>query len=175
MVLHRELVIPPSKHFIVLVIGGAMSGPCKRPRMLRPSKISELIFDIESDKARKSCNVISGKGSSESVPGVTQPQLYCQTASGHKSSSSISSSASDKDNADKSGPGEQTERPVILRWTRPSCPQSVVAHTHTCTGGPRRKKHNEANDRSSPLRVFLLYFAEIITLLGVKTNRSCHD
>ena len=176
MVLHRELVILPSKHFTVLVVGGAMSGPCKRPRMLRTSEISELIFDTESDEARKSSNVISGKGSSESVPGVSQPQLYCQTASCHKSSSSISSSASDKDNAGKSGPGEQTEQPVILQLTRPSCPQSGVAHT--CTGRPRRKKHNEAshvNDRSSPLRVFLLYFAEIITLLEVETNRSYHD
>lgn len=75
MVLRRELVVPPRKHFTVLVIGGAMTGPCKRPRMLRPSEISELIFDTESDEARKSSNVISVEGSSESVPGVSQPQL----------------------------------------------------------------------------------------------------
>jgi hypothetical protein len=31
------------------------------------------------------------------------------------------------------------------------------------------------NDRSSPLSRFLLYFAEIITLLVVKTNRYSHD
>jgi hypothetical protein len=54
----------------------------------------------------------------------------------------------------------------------PSCPQSRVAYTYT--GGPRGKKDNEAsnvNDGSSPLRVFLLYFAEISTLLVVETNR----
>ena len=42
--------------------------------------------------------------------------------------------------------------------------------------GPQRKE-NEAshiNDGSSPLSVFLLYFAEIITLLVVETNRYCH-
>jgi hypothetical protein len=47
----------------------------------------------------------------------------------------------------------------------------------THTGGPR-EKDNEAshtNDGSSPLSVFLLYFAEIITLLLVKTNRYYHD
>jgi hypothetical protein len=45
--LHRELVILPSKHFTVLVIGGVMTGPGKRPRMLRPSEISELIFGMK--------------------------------------------------------------------------------------------------------------------------------
>jgi len=49
---------------------------------------------------------------------------------------------------------------------------------HTFTGGPRRKRNSEAphlNDSSSPLSVFLLYFAEIITLLVVETNRYYHD
>ena len=45
--------------------------------------------------------------------------------------------------------------------------------------GPRGKRNSEAphlNDTSSPLRVFLLYFAEIITLLlMVETNRYYHD
>ena len=31
------------------------------------------------------------------------------------------------------------------------------------------------NDGSSPLSIFLLYFAEIITLLVVETNRYYHD
>jgi len=105
-----------------------------------------------------------------------QTQLYHQTASCLKSSSLISSSASDEEDADESGPGEQTEQPVTLQWTRPSCPQSTVAHTYT--GGPRGKKDSEAshiNDGSSPLSVFLLYFAEFITLLVVETNRYYHD
>jgi len=43
---------------------------------------------------------------------------------------------------------------------------------------PRGKKDNEAshiNDGSSPLSVFLLYFAEIISLLVVETNRYYHN
>ena len=97
--LYRELVVPRSKHLAVLVTGsvmigpgkrprmlkhltvlvtgGVMIGPGKRPRMLKPSKISELIFDTDSDKVRALGDVISGEGGCESVPGVSQPQLYC--------------------------------------------------------------------------------------------------
>jgi len=80
------------------------------------------------------------------------------------------------DEAVESGPGEQTQQAVTLQWTRPSCPQSIVAHTYK--GGSRGKKDNEAshkNDGSSPLNVFLLYFAEIISLLVVETNRYYQD
>jgi len=107
------------------------------------------------------------------VPGVSQPQPYRQTASCHESSSSVSSITSDKEDAGESGPGEQTEQPVMLQWRHPSCPQSSVAHTYTW--GARGKKDNEAshiNDSYSSLSIFLLYFAEIITLLMVKTNRT---
>jgi len=49
---------------------------------------------------------------------------------------------------------------------------------HTFTGGPRGKRNSEAphlNESSRPLSVFLLYFAEIITLLVVETNRYYHE
>jgi len=183
LVLHRKLIFPPSNHLTVGVSGGVMSRPSKRPRLLQPSEISELIVNTDSDKARVSSDISSVEGDissveggSESVPGLSQPQSYRQTASCHKSSSSISSSASDEEDADESGPGEQTQQPVTLQWTRPSCPQSSAAHTYT--GGPRGKKDNEAshiNDGSSPLSVFLLYFAEIITLLVVETNHYYHN
>jgi len=137
------------------VSGGIMSQPSKRPRLLQPREISELIVDTDSDQARVSSDVSSVEGGYESVPGVSQPQPYHQTASCHESSSSISSSAFDEENAGESGP-------VTLQWKRPSCTQSSVAHTYT--GGPRGKKDNEAshiNDGSSPFSVFHLYFAEI--------------
>jgi len=54
---------------------------------------------------------------------------------------------------------------VVVPRDLGSCPQ---------TGG----KESEAphlNDNSSPPSVFLLYFAEIITLLVVETNRYYHD
>jgi len=98
------------------------------------------------------------------VPGVSQPQWYCQRASCCESCGSISSSASDERDAVESGPGERTEQAITLQWTCPSCPQSSIVHTYT--GDPRGKKDNETshiNDGSSPCSVFLLYFAEIIT------------
>jgi hypothetical protein len=58
----------------------------------------------------------------------------------------------------------------------PLLPSEHVAHTYT--GGPRGKKDNEAshiNDEYSPLRIFLLYFAEMTTLLVVETNLYYHD
>ena len=48
-VLHREHFIFPSKHFTVSVSGSVMSQPSKRPCLLQPSKISELIVDTDSD------------------------------------------------------------------------------------------------------------------------------
>ena len=119
-----------------------MTGPNNRPRLLKTSEISELIFDTDSDETRVSGDVSSVEGGSKSVPGLSQPQLYCQTASSHKFSSSFSSSVSDKEDTGESGPGEQIQQPVTLQWTCPSCPQSSVAHTYT--GGPR-EKNNEAS------------------------------
>ena len=150
-------------HFTVGVIGGVMSGLGKWPRLLTPSKIAEPVVDTGSDEVRMSSDVSSVEGGSESVPGVSQPQLYRQTASCHESNSSVLSSVSDKEDARESGPGEQIQQ----QWTRPSCPPSSVVHTYT--GGLRGKKDNEAshiNDDFSPLSVFLLYFAEIITSGG---------
>jgi len=144
-----------------------MSRPSKRPRLLQPSEISELIVDTDSDEARVSSNISSvegdissAEGGSESVPGLSESQPYHQRASCHESSNSHLSNASDEEHAGENGPGEQTQQPVILQWTCPSCPQSSVAHTYT--GGPRGTKDNEAshiNVGSSPLSVFLLYFA----------------
>jgi len=164
-VLHRGLVLP-SVYFTVGVSGGVMSRPGKRPRLLTPSKIAELIIDTDSDEARVSSNVISVEGGSESVPGVSKPQLYRQTASCHESNSPVLSSASM--DATESGPGEQIQQPVTLQWTCPSCPHNSVVHAYT--GGIREKKDNEAshiNDDSNPLSIFLLYFVEVITLLVV--------
>jgi hypothetical protein len=89
--------------------------------LLQPGEISELIFDTDSDEQRESSDVSSVEGDSnlveggaESVPGLSQPQPYHQTASRHKSSSSISSSASDEEDAGENMPGEQTQ-PITLR------------------------------------------------------------
>ena len=64
-----------------------MSQLCKKPRLLQPSEISELIFDTNCDEAGVSSDVSSDEGGSESVPGLSQPQPYCQTGSCHEASS----------------------------------------------------------------------------------------
>ena len=105
-----------------------MSQPCKRRRFIQSSEIAELFLDTDNDDATVSSDASSVEGGPEGVPGVLHTQPYRQTASS-KSSSSISSSASDVDEAIEIGPGEQTRQAVTLQWTRPSCPQSSVAHT----------------------------------------------
>jgi len=54
----------------------------------------------------------------------------------------------------------------------------ALSQVHTFTGGPRGIRNSEApgiDASSSPLRVFQLFFAEIITLLVAKTNRYYRD
>ena len=63
------------------------------------------------------------------MPGLSQPQLY-HPASSHKSSSSILSSASDKEDAGEGGQGDKIQQAVTLQRTSPSCPQSSAAHTY---------------------------------------------
>jgi hypothetical protein len=70
-VLHRDLGILPSNRLTVGVNGGIISQPSKRPRLLQPSEISQLIVDTDSDKARVSRDISSVEGGSESVPGVS--------------------------------------------------------------------------------------------------------
>jgi hypothetical protein len=130
-----------------------------------PDGISELMWNSESEDTEASSDSTSeDKGGFQDEPGVSHLQLDRPTARGQESSSSISTSASD---GFQSGSGQQ--------WTRPSGPQRDVVHTFT--RGQRGKRNIEAlhiNNSSSPLSVFLLYFAEIITLLVVETNRYYH-
>ena len=114
-----------------------MSQPSKRQRFLQSSEIAELFFDTDSGDASDASSV---EGGPEGVLGVSHTQPYHQTASSPESSSSILSSAFDKDEAVESVPGEQTQQAVTLQRTSPSCPQSSVAHTYT--GDPRGKEDN---------------------------------
>ena len=143
-----------------------MSGGSQKRRFLPPTEISELVWGsgIE-DTAASSDTTSEDEGGYEDQPGVSHLQPELRTSSGQASSSLISTSASD---GFQSGSGQQ--------WTRPSGPQRGVVHTFT--GGPRGKRNSEAphiNDSSSPPSGFLLYFAEIITLLVVETSRYYHQ
>jgi len=71
------------------VSSGIMSRPRKRTWLVQPSKTSELIVDNDSDEARVSSDISPVERGSESVPGVSQPQPYCQTGRCPEPSSSI--------------------------------------------------------------------------------------
>ena len=167
----------PIKHFIDGVSGGIKwVNQARGWGCCSPAKYLNWFRTLIVTKRECPSDVSSVEGGTESVPGVSQPQPYHQTARSHESSSSISSSASDKEDAGENGPGKQTQQPITLQLTRPSCLQNSVAHTYT--GGPRGKEDNEAshiNDGSSPLSIFLLYFADVTSLLVVKTNSYYHD
>ena len=72
--LHREFVVLPSNHLTVGLSGGIMSRPSKRPRLLQPREISELIVDTDIDEASVSSDFSSVEGGYESGPGLSQPQ-----------------------------------------------------------------------------------------------------
>src|SRR5215469_15809480 len=106
-----------------------MSQPSKRRKYLQSSEIAELFLDTDGGDATS--DVSSDEGGPVVVPGVSHTQPYCQTARSPQSSSSNSSSTSDEDEAVESGPGKKIRKAVTIQWTRPSCPQSSVAHTYT--------------------------------------------
>jgi len=143
-----------------------MSGASQKRRFLSQNWISELVWDSESDETSAlSDSTSENKGGFRDEPGVSHLKPDSPTSSGQASSSSFVTSDSD---GFQSGSGQQ--------GTWPSGPQRGVVNTFT--GGPRGKRNSEAphlNNSSSPLSAFLLYFAEIITLLVVETNRYYHD
>jgi len=63
------------------------------------------------------------------------------------------------------------QQPQPSQWTLPPKPRRHVVHTFI--GAPKGKSSESAhiNSESTPLSVLLLFFAEIITLLVVETNR----
>jgi hypothetical protein len=48
-----------------------MSSESKRPRLLKPSEISELVFDTNSDEASVTSDTSSVEVVSDSVPGLS--------------------------------------------------------------------------------------------------------
>ena len=105
-----------------------MSDGAKRSRFLSPNRISELVWDSESEEDTAASDSTSeDEGGFQDEPGVSHLQPDRPTSSGQASGSSFATSASD---SFQGGSGQQ--------WTRPSGPQRGVVHTFT--GGPRGKK-----------------------------------
>jgi hypothetical protein len=154
-----------------------MSTPVKTARFLSQNWVPELVWDSESDEAGAASGSISeDEGGFEDMPGVSPTQPDHPTSSDQESNSLFLSSASDEEEVFPSVPGQQAQTPSTSQWTWPSGHKSSVVRTFT--GGSKGKTDSEAshtNDSPSPLSVFLLYVAEIITLLVVETNRYYHE
>ena len=160
-----------------------MSAPTNRVKFLSQDDICELFWNSESEEEVGASSDSSSypsssedEGGFEDKPGVSHLQPDRATSIGNTSSSVIFASAADKEEVVESGQCQQVQMSSTSGWTRPSSPRTSVVQTYK--GGIRGKKNNEAphiNDGSNPLSVFLLYFAEIITLLVVETNRYYHD
>lgn len=159
----------------------------KRVRLLKPLQSSKLFMDSDSDSEESdhvTFNMEEEGGCKNVESGLLLQQGRAPSQSGHTACSSIdvphspcSSSSSAEDDLGQIRSDLQTpQEPTTLRWTLPSCPQERVVHTFT--GGPCGRKDVEAphvTESSTPLSVFLLYFAEIISLLVVETNRYYHQ
>ena len=158
----------------------------KRVRLLNPRWSSKVCVDSDSysdESDSDTVNMEEEGGCKKIESGPFLQQGHAPSQSGHTASSSIDvspnpcSSSSSTYNLGQIRSDLQTpQEPTTLRWTLPSRPQERVVHAFT--GGPCGRKDVEAphiTEDSTPLSVFLLYFAEIISLLVVETNRYYHQ
>jgi len=82
------------------------------------------------------------------------------------------STSSSEDEDDVGNVAGQQPQPCL--WTPPPQPQRHVVHTFI--GAPNRSREAaHITSESTPLSILLLFFAEIITLLVVETNRYYHQ
>jgi hypothetical protein len=73
---------------------------------------------------------------------------------------------------------EQQQQQPASEWRLAAAGTSSQTTVHSFTGGLRGMKIGEAphiNNSSDPLAVFMLFFAEVIGLLVVETNRYYHQ
>jgi len=97
----------------------------------------------------------------------------CSSVQATLSPDSASTSEDDDHDWDQSWPDPRTQLPTKSQCILP--PHLQKSAVHTFTGGPGGKNDTEASHiNEAPLSVFMLYFAEIVTLLVVHTNRYYH-
>jgi len=84
----------------------------------------------------------------------------------------FSASSSEDDNDVGNVAGQQ---PQPCLWTMPPPPWRRVVHNFTGAPNGKSKEAAHVTSESTPLSVLLLFFAEIITLLVVETNRYYHQ
>jgi len=83
------------------------------------------------------------------------------------------SASSSEDEDDVGNVAGQQPQPCL--WTLTPQPRRRVVHTFTGTPNGKSREAAQVTSESTPLSVLWLFFAEIITLLVVETNRYYHQ
>jgi len=83
------------------------------------------------------------------------------------------SASSSEDEDDVGNVAGQQPQPCM--WTLPPQPRRHVVHTFTGASNGKSGEAAHVMSESTPLSVLLLFFAEIVTLLVVETNRYYHQ
>ena len=152
--------------FLVCKMQRSQSKCAKRACLLSLNQIREIVMDSDSDEAQYNT---SGTEDEEMEP---RPPSRKSPLSQAVSSSDFSVSTSEDEDVVENVASQQ---PQSMQWTLPPYPPVRVLHPFT--GAPKGKSSEAAHvtAQSIPLRVLLLFFGEIITLLVVETNRYYHD
>ena len=142
------------------------SSCAKWARQLSLNQIREIVMDSDSDEEQYDT---SGTEDEEMEPRRPSRKSHLSQA---VSSSDFSASTSEDDDVVENVASQQ---PQSTQWTLPPYPRMRVLHPFT---GALKGKSSEAahvTAQSTPLSVLMLFFTEIITLLGVETNQYYHD
>ena len=137
----------------------------KRARVLSRNEIREIVMDSDSDEDKY-------YDSEESEDEEGPRPLSRQSSISQPRSPDYSASSSEDDDDVGNVAGQQ---PQPSQWTLPPKPRKRVVQTFT--GAPNGKSSAAAHTTAEPipLRDLLLFFAKIVTLLIVETNRYDHQ
>jgi len=130
----------------------------KRARLLSQNQMREIVMDSDSDEEKYYA--------SEDTEDEPRPPSR-RSSSPPSPDFSASSSEEEDDVGNVAG-----QQPQPCLWALPPQPRRRVVHTFP-NGKSREAAH--VTSESTPVSILLLFFAEIITLLVVETNRYCHQ
>jgi len=137
----------------------------KRARVLSQNEIREIVMDLDSDEDK-----YHKTQESEDEEEPCSPSRWSSLSQPPSPDYSASSS---EDEDDVGNVARQQQQPS--QWTLPPKPRRRLVYNFI---GPPNGKSSEAahiTPASTLLSVLLLYFAEIVTLLVVETNRYYHQ
>ena len=151
-------------HLVFALQFSSMEREISRARLLSPNQVIEIVMDSASNEEKYS----APEDTEDDEP--CPPSRRSSISQPPSPDFSVSSSEDEDDVGNVAG-----QQPQPCLWTLPPQPRRRVVHTFI--GAPKGKSIEAAHitSESTPLSVLLLFFAEIITLLVVETNRYYHQ